>query len=149
MKPAPSNAYRLEVTVACRTGVVVIDWIGTHRDMTSATRGADMELRIIKNDERHRRYLEEARRLARGDPGPESDDGARLELLAKLVDDCERARFKFRDPFAQAASHAFDGARASREAPHSDRAPDPRARRRIPGAPARGQAGSMTGRARA
>lgn len=26
------NAYRLEVTVACRTGVVVIDWIGTHRE---------------------------------------------------------------------------------------------------------------------
>jgi mRNA interferase HigB len=25
------NAYRLEVTVAYRTGVVVIDWIGTHR----------------------------------------------------------------------------------------------------------------------
>jgi mRNA interferase HigB len=24
------NAYRLEVTVAYRTGVVVIDWIGTH-----------------------------------------------------------------------------------------------------------------------
>ncbi len=26
------NAYRLEVTVAYRTGVVVIEWIGTHRD---------------------------------------------------------------------------------------------------------------------
>jgi mRNA interferase HigB len=26
------NAYRLEVTVAYRTGVVVIDWAGTHRD---------------------------------------------------------------------------------------------------------------------
>lgn len=26
------NAYRLEVTVAYRTGVVVIDWIGTHRE---------------------------------------------------------------------------------------------------------------------
>ena len=25
------NAYRLEATVAYRTGVVVIDWIGTHR----------------------------------------------------------------------------------------------------------------------
>jgi mRNA interferase HigB len=25
------NAYRLEVTVAYRTGVVAIDWIGTHR----------------------------------------------------------------------------------------------------------------------
>ena len=26
------NAYRLEVTVAYRTGVVIIDWIGTHAD---------------------------------------------------------------------------------------------------------------------
>lgn len=26
------NAYRLEVMVAYRTGVVVIDWIGTHRE---------------------------------------------------------------------------------------------------------------------
>ena len=57
-----------------------------------------MELRIIKTDEQHRRYLEEARRLAQGDPGPESDDGARLELLAKLIDDYEKARFEFRKP---------------------------------------------------
>ena len=26
------NAYRLEVTVAYRAGVVVIEWIGTHRE---------------------------------------------------------------------------------------------------------------------
>jgi mRNA interferase HigB len=26
------NAYRLEVSVAYRTGVVVIEWIGTHRE---------------------------------------------------------------------------------------------------------------------
>lgn len=66
--------------------------------MTSVTRDADMELRIIKTDEQHRRYLEEARRLAKGDPEPDSDDGAQLELLAKLIDDYERARFKFRKP---------------------------------------------------
>lgn len=57
-----------------------------------------MELRIIKTDEQHRRYLEEARRLAKSDPEPESDDGARLELLAKLIDDYERERFKFGKP---------------------------------------------------
>ena len=57
-----------------------------------------MELRIIKNDEQHRRYLEEARRLAKGDPAPESSDGARLELLAKLIDDYERQRLPFRMP---------------------------------------------------
>jgi len=57
-----------------------------------------MELRIIKTDEEHRRYLEEAQRLAKGDPEPRSKDGARLELLAKLVDDYERECFKFRKP---------------------------------------------------
>jgi HTH-type transcriptional regulator / antitoxin HigA len=57
-----------------------------------------MELRIIKNEEQHRRYLEEARRLARADPAPESVYGARLELLAKLIDDYERERFRFRKP---------------------------------------------------
>ena len=57
-----------------------------------------MELRIVKTDEQHRRYLEEARRLAKGDPEPESSGGARLELLAKLIDDYERARFRFRKP---------------------------------------------------
>jgi HTH-type transcriptional regulator/antitoxin HigA len=57
-----------------------------------------MELRIIKTDEQHRGYLEEARRLAKGDPEPDSADGARLELLAKLIEDYERARLKFRKP---------------------------------------------------
>jgi HTH-type transcriptional regulator/antitoxin HigA len=57
-----------------------------------------MEPRIIKTDEQHRRYLEEARRLAKDDPAPESDDGARLELIAKLIDDYERERFRFRKP---------------------------------------------------
>ena len=46
-----------------------------------------MDLRIIKTDEQHRRYLEEARRLAKKDPDPASADGARLELVAKLIDD--------------------------------------------------------------
>jgi len=57
-----------------------------------------MELRIIKSEAQHRRYLEEARRLVKADPAPESDDGARLELLAKLIDDYERERFSFRKP---------------------------------------------------
>jgi len=57
-----------------------------------------MELRIIKSDEQHRRYLEEARRLAKDDPDPASAEGARLELLAKLIDDYEKERFKFGKP---------------------------------------------------
>lgn len=57
-----------------------------------------MELRIIKTDEQHRQYLEEARRLAKGDPAADSIAGARLELIAKLIDDYEKERFKFRKP---------------------------------------------------
>ena len=57
-----------------------------------------MEPRIIKTDQQHRRYVDEARRLAKEDPAPQSEDGARLELLAKLIDDYERERFRFRKP---------------------------------------------------
>jgi HTH-type transcriptional regulator/antitoxin HigA len=57
-----------------------------------------MDLGVIKTDEQHRRYLEEARRLAKGDPAPGTESGARLELLAKLIDDYERERFTFRKP---------------------------------------------------
>ena len=59
-----------------------------------------MELRIIKTQEQYRRYLGEVERLAARDPDPDSADGARLELLAKLVEDYEKARFKFRKPGA-------------------------------------------------
>ena len=57
-----------------------------------------MELSIIKTQAQHRRYLEEARRLMRGDPDPGTPAGARLELLAKLIEDYEKERFKFRKP---------------------------------------------------
>jgi len=57
-----------------------------------------MELRIIKTREQYHRYLDEARRLARRDPDSEAPEGARLELLAKLVEDYEKERFKFRKP---------------------------------------------------
>jgi HTH-type transcriptional regulator/antitoxin HigA len=57
-----------------------------------------MEPRIIKTQAQYRRYLEEARRLVRRDPDPRTAAGARLELLAKLIDDYEKERFKFRKP---------------------------------------------------
>jgi HTH-type transcriptional regulator/antitoxin HigA len=57
-----------------------------------------MEPRIIKTEEQHRRALGEVERLAAEDPDPDSAEGARLELLAKLVEDYEKARFKFRKP---------------------------------------------------
>src|SRR4051794_30382033 len=57
-----------------------------------------MEPRIIKTEEQYRLALSEVERLAGQDPDPDSADGARLELLAKLVEDYEKARFRFRKP---------------------------------------------------
>ncbi len=59
-----------------------------------------MELRIIKTQDQYRRYLAETERLAAQDPEADSADGGRLELLAKLVEDYEKARYKFRQPGA-------------------------------------------------
>ena len=53
---------------------------------------------IIKTEETYRRYLSEVERLAAQDPHPDTMNGARLELLAKLVEDYEKTRFKFRKP---------------------------------------------------
>ena len=57
-----------------------------------------MEPRIIKTEEQYRRYLGEIEKLAARDPKLESAEGGRLELLAKLVEDYEKARFMFRKP---------------------------------------------------
>ena len=57
-----------------------------------------MEPRIIKTEEQYRRTLSEVERLAARDPDPATADGGRLELLAKLVEDYEKARFRFRKP---------------------------------------------------
>ena len=57
-----------------------------------------MEPRIIKTDLQYRRFRVEVERLARSDPDPESAQGLRLELLAKLVEDCEKIRFAFAKP---------------------------------------------------
>ncbi len=57
-----------------------------------------MILRILKTKAQHKAAFEEVARLARLDPAPESSDGLRLELLAKLVEDYEKARFVFATP---------------------------------------------------
>jgi HTH-type transcriptional regulator/antitoxin HigA len=57
-----------------------------------------MDVRIIKTKRQYRRYLEEVDRLVALDPDPRTDDGARLELLAKLVEDYEKEHFRFRQP---------------------------------------------------
>ena len=57
-----------------------------------------MEPRIIKTEEQYELALGEVERLAAQDPDPGSTEGGRLELLAKLVEDYEKGRFKFRKP---------------------------------------------------
>jgi HTH-type transcriptional regulator/antitoxin HigA len=57
-----------------------------------------MEPRIIKTEEQYRRYLDEVAHIAASDPDPNTDEGARLELLAKLVEDYEKSRFRFAQP---------------------------------------------------
>lgn len=54
-----------------------------------------LEPRIIKTDEQYRSFLAEVEKLAADDPAPDSPAGARLELLAKLVEDYEKSRFTF------------------------------------------------------
>lgn len=57
-----------------------------------------MDIRIIKSDDQYRKALEEVSFLTETDPALESVDGARLELLAKLVEDYEKERFLFKKP---------------------------------------------------
>lgn len=57
-----------------------------------------MDIRIIKSRQQHRQYLKEVERLVALDPDPRKPDGARLELLAKLVEEYEKEHFKFRKP---------------------------------------------------
>jgi HTH-type transcriptional regulator/antitoxin HigA len=57
-----------------------------------------LEPRIIKTDEQYRSFLSEVETLAAEDPAPDSSAGARLELLAKLVEDYEKSRFVFEKP---------------------------------------------------
>ena len=58
----------------------------------------NLEPRIVKTDEQYRRYLAEVERLALLDPDPDSGEGARLELLALLVEMYEQVRFAFARP---------------------------------------------------
>ena len=57
-----------------------------------------MELRIIKTDEQYRDSLAEIEKLAAQDPDADSPHGARLELLAKLVEEYEKQKYLFRKP---------------------------------------------------
>lgn len=57
-----------------------------------------MVIRIIKTKAQHAAALREIERLVRLDPPAESDEGLRLELLAKLVEDYEQKRFVFAKP---------------------------------------------------
>jgi len=57
-----------------------------------------LEPKIIKTEDQYVTYLSEVDRLAAEDPAPGTPEGDRLELLAKLVEDYEKSRFKFNRP---------------------------------------------------
>jgi len=57
-----------------------------------------MEPRLIKTNDQYRLYVAEAAKLAARDPSPQSKEGGRLELLAKLIEDFEKERYQFRKP---------------------------------------------------
>lgn len=78
------------------------------RSTTDVARCADVvegsvEIRLVKTDKQYRRYLAEIGKLITKDPVATSAAGARLELLAKLVEDYEKVRFPFEKPDAIAA----------------------------------------------
>ena len=60
--------------------------------------GTNVEPQIIKNEQQYRETLAEVSRLAVMDPLLDSVEGARLELLAKLVEDYEREQFPIAKP---------------------------------------------------
>jgi len=62
-----------------------------------------MNPKIIKTEVEHKAYLAEVERLAAEDPESGTPDGDRLELLAKLVEDYEKERFRFPRPDPVAA----------------------------------------------
>lgn len=58
----------------------------------------ELDIRVVKNDAQCREYLLAIESLAASDPDPETPEGARLELLAKLVEDYEKKRYVFHRP---------------------------------------------------
>jgi len=59
-----------------------------------------VEIRLVKTDKQHRLYLAAIEKLMENDPAPNSAAGARLELLAKLVEDYEKVRYPIQKPDA-------------------------------------------------
>jgi len=57
-----------------------------------------MEPRIIKTEKQYQDYLLEVERLVEFDPRTDSTEGHRLELLAKLIEDYETAKFSIPHP---------------------------------------------------
>ena len=57
-----------------------------------------MKTGTVKTARQHRLYLAEISRLMDKDPSAQSAAGARLELLAKLVEDYEKIRFPMERP---------------------------------------------------
>ena len=79
-----------------------------------------MEIRIIKSEELRQRALVEIERLMSSDPTPESSEGSRLEVLAKLVEDFEKAHFPIEncDPVDAITFHMEEGGLKQKDIAH-------------------------------
>ena len=70
----------------------------TQNDIRDTQMLKEFNIKVVKSEAQYRAYLEEIERLATSDPDPEMPEGARLELLAKLVEDYEKQRYVFHRP---------------------------------------------------
>lgn len=70
----------------------------TQNDIRDTQMLKEFDIKVVKKETQYRAYLEEIERLAASDPDPEMPEGARLELLAKLVEDYEKQRYVFHRP---------------------------------------------------
>jgi HTH-type transcriptional regulator/antitoxin HigA len=57
-----------------------------------------MNTQSIESEDQYLLLMQEIEALAMGDPSLDSPAGERLELLASLVEDYEKARFEFARP---------------------------------------------------
>jgi hypothetical protein len=75
-------------------------FVAASRAQPKPTRLIAMEPRIIKTKSEYQSFRAEVERLLAQDPDvdPDSEDGRRLELLAKLVEYYEKEHFRFRKP---------------------------------------------------
>jgi HTH-type transcriptional regulator/antitoxin HigA len=91
------NDYRLVAAVDCGRQIVFIKWMGSHRDYDKIDAGRlSMEIKLIRKEADHEEALREIERLWGVKEG--TAEGDRLDVLATLVQACERKHFPMDAP---------------------------------------------------